>query len=127
MAHLEEVWKMINDQRSRKLEEDVRREIFIAVCGVCLFHTYLGARLDNEMTCSDASMTGGAMAVGHTLSEVGESFLNSRELAYRCLDVVGAQVAGARGVDIHRPANRVVSRRWPSFELWEDVRSLHQF
>ena len=139
VSHFQEVWKYIGEQeKGPNIEAKVKEEILGAMLGVCLLHTFLGARVDNEITCSDASMTGGAVA------RAKESFLQSREPqnqpkqvpvavvslfngiggCYRSYDVAGAVVVGALGVDVHKPANRVVNRRRPAFQQWDDIRTL---
>ena len=89
------------------------------------------------VTCSDASLWGGAIAVSRKLSSDGRAFLGSQHPdaqpqsipvvlvslfngiggAPRCYDVAGVRL-------VHGPANRVSSRRWPSAVLWTDIKTL---
>ena len=43
--------------------------------------------------------------------------------AFRVYDLLGLQPTALVHFDIHKPANRVVSRRWPNAEIYEDVRT----
>lgn len=122
--------------------EKVRQELILAICGCPLFHTWLGAKIDDVTTCSDASQRGGAVAVSRHLTAEGKSFLVSQERvntpmevpvlvvslfngiggAARCYDIAGVKVQAYLACDIHKPANRTMARRWPVF--WEDARTL---
>eukprot|EP00438_Fugacium_kawagutii_P007120 Skav222893 [mRNA] locus=scaffold1102:245989:248623:- [translate_table: standard] len=116
----------------------------MALLGLCLVHTFLGAPPESSITCSDASSHGGAVAVARVLSPAGKSFLQSQEDdhrgvrvpvvvislfngiggSYRCYDLAGVEIVGGLSVELHPPANRVMSRRWPGIEQWEDIRTL---
>lgn len=144
MSHFEQVWGFISQPyQNTKAEDRVREELMAGILGVCLFHTFLGARIDPETTCSDASMRGGAIARSDTLTSFGKSFLQSQQPenrptkvpivlvslfngiggAFRCMDLVGAQIVGGVSVDIHKPGNRTTQRRWPHIEQWCDIRT----
>ena len=145
MSLFEEAWNVIGknscNKRTWKL---MRLELLLACCGCPLFHTWLGARIDTETTCSDASSTGGAIARSTELSVLGQQFLhhlrpelrprkvpvvlislfNGIGGANRCYDIAGVEVLACLTVDIHKPANRICSRRWANGEHVEDVREL---
>lgn len=144
MAHFEAVWEFIGKKGgSYRKGGKVREELLSAIFSLCLVHTFLGARVDDEVTCSDASATGGAVARACEFSELWKSFLQSQLPenrptkvpivlvslfngiggAYRCMDVAGAEIVGGVAVDIHRPSNRTTQRRWPHLEQWEDIRT----
>ena len=109
-----------------------------------LFHTWLGARVDEAITCSDASLRGGAVAISRALTSAGKAFVASQRPqnspqpipvvvvslfngiggAARCYDICGVEVVAYIACDIHKPSNRVVSRRWPNTIFWDDVREL---
>ncbi|CAK9117514.1 unnamed protein product, partial [Durusdinium trenchii] len=95
-----------------------------------------------NVTASDASMQAGAVGVATAVSELGKDFLlyDSDEprqgkvvpvLLISCFDGIGGairsyNIAGARpqmyvSIEIHRPARRVVTRRWPEALTFEDV------
>lgn len=146
MSHFELVWDWISKERDDSPPaRKVRRELLVGLCGFPLFHTWLGCRIDHETTCSDASMSGGAVAVARTLSKEGAGFVwsqlpdcqalqipvvvvslfNGIGGAFRCYDIAGVRVLGAIACDIHKPANRVTARRWPHVVFCEDIRELH--
>ena len=145
MSNFTAVWDFISQKkRGEKVENEVREELVAACFGSLLFHTFLGARIDSEITCSDASNKGGAIAWSSDLSRAGQEFLASQEkrfrpkkvpvavvslfngigACFRCYDLAGAEVVGAIAADTHKPGNRVTSRRWPWVTLCEDVREL---
>ena len=145
MSLFEQAWE-VSAKNSRKLGviREARRELLMACFSAGVSHTWLGARIDEQTTCSDASMTGGAVAVGKQLTTEGSNFLKSLEPQFkadsvpvyvvslfngiggslRCYDVAGTTVKGALLVDIHKPGNRICSRRWPFADIWEDIRTL---
>ena len=144
MSHFEAVWEWIGGKKkSTKLANQVKQELLSAIWAIPLLHTFLGARLDTETTCSDASNTGGAVAFADELSSLGKQYLMTYEPSlrpvkvpvvvvslfngiggsFRSFDVAGAQLAGGIAVDIHKPANRITSRRWPWVQIWDDVRT----
>lgn len=116
----------------------------IGLAGVCLFHTFLGAEPEDTITCSDASTTGGAIAYADELSRDGQVFVcnqkaerrpipvpiavltlfNGVGAAVRCYDLAGAEIRGGLAAEIHAPAQRTMSRRWPHIQHWEDIRTL---
>eukprot|EP00438_Fugacium_kawagutii_P030575 Skav232830 [mRNA] locus=scaffold2600:52216:56365:+ [translate_table: standard] len=143
MSHFEIVWEFISGKRKGpQAEEKVREELLGCLFGMMLYHTFLGAKFENQITCSDASGTGGAIAISEELSSQGVSFLVSQEPRYqpvkvpivvvslfngvggvfRCFDLAGLQVVGAISVENHKPANRVTHRRWPWVQQYLDVR-----
>eukprot|EP00438_Fugacium_kawagutii_P022536 Skav206046 [mRNA] locus=scaffold587:199128:206053:+ [translate_table: standard] len=143
MSHFEKVWEFIAGKVTGPQEEmKVREELLGCLCGVLLFHTFLGAKYEDQVTCSDASGSGGAVAVSSSLSSRGVSFLCSQERtnlpqripvavislfngiggAFRCYDLAGLAVAGGVSVECHKPANRVCSRRWPWVMQYLDIR-----
>ena len=93
--------------------------------------------------CSDASMDGGAVAISRSLKPMGRAFLCSQKSQHKALripvllislfngiggarrayDVAGVEPAAMIVVDIHKPANRVSTKRWPAGTLWLDIRT----
>ena len=145
MSGFEDAWSVIGKHScSRRTWRLMKLELLLACCGCPLFHTWLGARIDLETTCSDASGTGGAIARSIELSGLGQQFLQHLKPEYRpqkvpvilvslfngigganrCYDIAGVEVIACLTVDIHKPANRVCSRRWANGEHVEDVREL---
>ena len=145
MSHFQTIWQLLSWQRPRKsMIDDAREELVFGMYGICLLHSWLGLRLDETVMCSDASMDGGAVAISRSLRPMGEAFLTSQSPeararripvvvislfngiggARRAYDVAGVEPMGLIMVDIHRPANRVSTKRWPAGTLWLDVREL---
>ena len=46
--------------------------------------------------------------------------------AFRVYDILGVQAGALVGYDIHKPSNRVCSRRWPHAVLETDVRQIDE-
>eukprot|EP00438_Fugacium_kawagutii_P006075 Skav200576 [mRNA] locus=scaffold917:283975:288745:- [translate_table: standard] len=144
MAHFEKVWDFISAKTSgQQAENGVKEELFSAVMSICLLHTFLGAKIDDETTCSDASTVGGAIARARTLTPAGKGFLqaqlpenlpikvpivvvslfNGIGGSFRSMDIAGARIVGGISVDIHKASNRVSQRRWPHVLQWDDIRT----
>lgn len=74
----------------------------------------------------------GTNYVDHCLSCVGPveipvlviSLFNGIGGAFRCYDVLGVVPKGLIAFDVHQPAHRVTSRRWPHAELYGDVKTI---
>ena len=134
MCQFDEVWNYISSKGSSQAQVlKVRSEVLFAILGAPLFHTWLGARIDEVTTCSDASQTGGAVAIARSLTVDGKGFLEIQERtnmpmevpivvislfngiggAARCYDVAGVKVRAFLACDIHKPSNRTTARRWP--------------
>ena len=145
MSHFEQVWKVFGEKRERKPSGDkLRRELLLGLFGMSFLHTWMLARVDDEITCSDASMTGGAIAVSRELSDTGQAMLTCQEGdkratvipvvlislfngiggASRSYDLAGVKVKGVIFADTHKPANRIYNRRWPGGYGFSDVRDL---
>eukprot|EP00435_Cladocopium_sp_Y103_P055249 s1780_g18.t1 len=146
MAIMQGVWRWIgNKKMSVKQMIAARRELCVLMFGCCLFHTYLGSSVSGTATASDASGRGGAVGRSDALSPEGQDFcraltrckevtikvpvlvislFNGVGEALRAYDLVGVEVAAFITYDISKPANRVVSRRWPHAVVKEDVKSI---
>lgn len=80
MCHFDEVWHYISSKVCPPgMADRVRIELPFAVFGTPLFHTWLGTKVDDVTTCSDASQTGGAIAIARELSPQGKGFMTSQE------------------------------------------------
>lgn len=148
MCILENTWQFVAKGMSTlKLEPFVRRELLCCVLVTFLMHTSLKTPVANIIWASDASMTGGAVGYSEALTTVGEDFGRSlRGLAqlggpqpilvislfggiggsFRCYDILGILLMGLIHFDLSKPCNRVVSRRWPHAEIFEDVRDFDE-
>ena len=145
MSHFEEAWQVIAEKRvSRKVWDGMKWELAMMCFGPLLCHTWLGAPVESSVTCSDASQTGGAVAVSTELTANGSSFVHHLKPEFkakripvvllslfngiggscRSYDVAGLKVQNIIVCDIHKPANRVTSRRWPEATIEEDIRKL---
>ena len=145
MALLSEVWQLVARKgTTQELEDAVRREFFACICSLPMLATYLGAETVDVMTASDASQWGGAVGIARELSLEGKDFVqhaidnrrprkipvivvslfNGIGGAFRVYDILGLVPLGLISFDVHKPAQRVVSRRWPHAELRGDVKQV---
>eukprot|EP00438_Fugacium_kawagutii_P029993 Skav217720 [mRNA] locus=scaffold2294:330165:342168:- [translate_table: standard] len=143
MVVLRWVWQWVAGAKLNRATRDKSRlELFWLLCGSCLLHTNLRAPVSPVASASDASSRGGAVGAARSLSSVGQDFVNA-ELAsevpthpalvislfngvggaFRTYDLCGVRPMGLISVEISKPANRVVGRRWPHALLLDDVRS----
>ena len=141
MSHFAGVWEFITMVRKKK-EWQSRWELLSICLASCLLHTDLRAQPSAQVTASDASMKAGAVGLATGVSELGKDFLlfdcdESRQgrivpvLLISLFDGIGGAIrsynlAGARpkmyvSVELHRPARRVIARRWPEAVSFEDV------
>lgn len=121
----------------------VRRELLTCIAAIPMMHTYLAAPVSERMTASDASNKGGAVGVASGLAPSGEDYVRSTKAnhdsfptipvvvvslfggiggAFRTYDILGVRPLGLLHFDTHRPANRIVSRRWPHAKIYGDVK-----
>ena len=145
MAFLEEVWAFGTSMKfDQNLVLKVRIELLHCIFAMPLLHTFLGAEVTKVITASDASSTGGAVGISRELEPPGRDFVQCQRSnasgrhinvlvislfngvggAFRCYDVLGLVPLHMVAFDIHGPAQRVTSRRWPQAELHGDVRKL---
>ena len=120
----------------------LREELTQLLCLAPLLQADLTNDYDDEITCSDASETGGAAARASGLSWSGQSYVSiarnpillAREApivvlslfngiggAFRVYDVLGINVMARISADISRDANRCSRTAWPDMEEWHDV------
>ena len=147
MSFLESTWEFISSKGTLlDLQYKVRRELFACMCGLPMMHTFLGAEISEVITASDASSFGGAVGIATHLSSEGEDFVKSNLRvdnpqptgimvlslfhgiggSFRAYDVLGIRPDALVAFDIHQPAMRITSRRWPHAELYGDVRQLNK-
>lgn len=141
MSHFSAVWDFLSITKKRR-EWQARFELVVACFGGLLFHTDLTTRPSGIVGASDSSMKGGAVGIGAGLTDLGRDFLRYEEdparqgltvpiLVISCFDGIGGcmrsyNVAGVRpqlyiSIEIHKPARRVTSRRWPEIIEAEDI------
>ena len=148
MGFLDNVWKFINSTSDGSgLALKTKFEFFNVMFAIPPLHTSLTAEVHDSFWCSDASEQGGAVAYAVELSSVGKDFLMSARLGARSLgttpilvvalfsgiggtfriyDLLDLIPQGAIAVDIHKPANRIVSRRWPGVRILRDIKDISQ-
>lgn len=148
MCTLDQTWQFIGKgMGTLKLEPLVRRELFRCLLLVPLMHTGLKTPVSKVVTASDASMKGGAVGFSEALSSAGEDFARSLKAlpslsghipvlvislfggiggSFRTYDILGLLPMGLVHFDINKAANRVVSRRWPQTEMYEDVKLFNE-
>eukprot|EP00438_Fugacium_kawagutii_P023130 Skav208787 [mRNA] locus=scaffold931:260209:264566:- [translate_table: standard] len=144
MVVLRWVWQWVAGSKINRATRDKSRlELFWLMCGSCLLHTNLRATVSPVASASDASGRGGAVGIARSLTQVGQDFVNaelSAEVpthpalvvslfngvggAFRTYDLCGVRPMGLVSVEISKPANRVVGRRWPQAVLLNDIRDI---
>ena len=144
MSLVNVAWDFVSGKSlSNKRVDEVRRELFSCIAAIPLMHTFLGSQISKVITASDASSKGGAVGIAHQLTTVGVDYTNGaigNQMtqsdipvlvislfngiggALRTYDILGVRPRGLISFDIHKPANRITSRRWPHAEIREDVR-----
>ena len=145
MVFLEDVWAFGASLKfDQGLVAKVRAELLHCIFAMPLLHTFLGADVTKMITASDASSIGGAVGISRELTLQGDDFVRCQQSnvggkrinvlvislfngiggAFRCYDVLGLSPLHMVAFDIHGPAQRITSRRWPQAELHGDVREL---
>ncbi len=144
MSLVNVAWDFVSGKSlSNKRVDEVRRELFSCIAAIPLMHTFPGSQISKVITASDASSKGGAVGIAHQLTTVGVDYTNGaigNQMtqsdipvlvislfngiggAFRTYDILGVRPRGLISFDIHKPANRITSRRWPHAEIREDVR-----
>ena len=108
-------------------------ELWTVSCLAPLLQTDLMMEYDDKVTCSDASETGGAVAVANGLTWSGRSFVHRHLRAdleplkqpilvisffngiggsFRIYDILGISVMGRISIEIAKAANRVTRCTW---------------
>ena len=144
MVVLSQVWQFISTARPKPaLIFGTRQELWKLILLASLMHTFLGASIDDCTTASDASLKGGAVGIGPELSLEGKDFVLSSQVrsgdvgtvpilvislfngiggCFRVYDVLDVRPMGLIAVELHKPAIRIVERRWPHAKTVPDVR-----
>ena len=76
MAIFSESWKLIYGRYTRKKVMALKEELWLAISLLPLLHTCLDATVLAQVTCSDASLKGGAVAVSDGLTQQGAELEN---------------------------------------------------
>ena len=146
MSVLSRSWAVLEERWPKPGQRAIlERELLTLVALGPLLQTDLTAVYDSEVTCSDASESGGVAAVSRNLTWSGRSFV-SRGLdlrrsplncpllvisifngiggAFRIYDILGIEPVGRISVDVSRAGNRVTRTTWPDVLELHDVNSL---
>ena len=148
MGILSRAWECVeNFMPTPQQRERLKRELWMLVCMGPILQTDLTMEYDGEVTCSDASETGGAVAMSNSLTWSGRSFVHrnlNAELdpihcpilviscfngiggSFRIYDILGVQVLGRISIDISKEANRVTRSTWPGTEEYTDIKQVTQ-
>ena len=148
MGVLSRAWEAVElAWRRPELTNALLREVQILMCLGPLLQTDLRCEFDGEVTCSDASESGGAAAVASKLTWSGHSLcgqLSDRRNAaverpilvislfngiggsFRIYDVLGIAVMGRISVEIARDANRACRSAWPDVHELHDINDLSE-
>ena len=143
MSVLSRSWEAIRDFWCTKGQRLTLESELLTLIGLApLLQTDLRSEYDGEVTCSDASETGGAASRAVGLTWSGRSLTrmwtqpNLRPIdipvlvlslfngvggAFRVYDVLGCNVAGRISVECFKPANRTCRTAWPDLEEIHNV------
>lgn len=148
MSCLSRAWETVEKPWPSALDRELLNgELATLLCLGPLLQTDLTSQYDGQVTCSDASGSGGAAAMACDLTWSGRSLLgrlSDRRLqalpirvlvvslfngiggAFRLYDVLGLQPQGRISVDISRCGNRVTRTTWPGVIELHDICSLNR-
>eukprot|EP00435_Cladocopium_sp_Y103_P028366 s1320_g7.t1 len=146
MGVLSRAWDAVERSWCRpQLRNALVREIQMLMCLGPLLQCDLRCKVDGEITCSDASESGGAAAVARSLAWSGHSLcsrlsdsrrspievpivvislFNGVGGAYRIYDLLGLAVMAKISVDTSHEANRTTRSTWPDIDEYHDVNDI---
>ena len=146
MAVLSQSWRYIQaGQDRRRWWPAVRRELCTLLCLVPLLQSDMKQHFSSQVTCSDASEYGGAIAVSEVLTPAGCSLLGrlSSNLAepeeasllvisifngigggFRGYDLAGVLPHALISIEIDKAAQRVCRKAWPRAIEIKDVKEV---
>lgn len=135
MGALSRSWEVLERAWPNPREKDILHgELMMLLCLSPLIQMDLTATYDSEVTCSDASETGGAAAVSKGLTWSGRSLVSMKNDlrllpikcpilvvslfngiggSFRAYDILGLVPEGRISVEICKHANRVTRTAWP--------------
>ena len=148
MAILSQSWNYTKaGQDRRRWWPVVQRELSMLICLVPLIHTDLRMTFSPVVTCSDASLYGGAVATAEALGSAGQqlahrlgsdtaeplhvdllviSAFNGIGGAFRGFDLAGVKPAGLIAIEWDRAAQRVTRKAWPQVIEIGDIESIEK-
>eukprot|EP00435_Cladocopium_sp_Y103_P049961 s280_g15.t1 len=143
MSVLSKCWNFFKKgEDKRRWWPVVQFELSNLVALIPLLHSDLRCGFSNQVTCSDASSWGGAVALSQTLTSAGEdlcsrlseprfepvdacvlviSAFNGIGGAFRGYDLSGIRPAGLISIECDRAARRVTRKAWPHVEEVADI------
>ena len=146
MGCLSRAWDCLRSTQPTPTERQrLCQELFMLIGISNLLQTDLTLEYDNEVTCSDASEGGGAVARATDLTWSGKSYVDRglrAELGpidcpvlliscfngiggcFRIYDILGVKVMGMVSVDVSREANRVTRSTWPQVDEHDDINAI---
>ena len=146
MSVLSKSWRAVENAWPRPQDRNaLLHELMMLICLGPLLQCDLTAEYDHEVTCSDASERGGAVAVSNGLTWSGRSLVAHRNDlrfhsislpivvlscfngiggAFRIYDVLGISPMGRIAIDISKPANRVTRTVWPGVLELHDIEQI---
>eukprot|EP00435_Cladocopium_sp_Y103_P062211 s313_g23.t2 len=146
MACLSRAWESLEGMHpTHSQRQCLNQELFMLVCLSTLLQTDLSMIYDNEVTCSDASEYGGAVAKADQLTWSGRSYVDRgihQELgpvacpvlvisffngiggSFRIYDILGIKPMGLISIEINKECNRVTRVTWPQVEEYGDINLL---
>ena len=140
MAVLAQCWKFaMPGEDKRRWWPTVRRELSRLLAIIPLLQMDLRMPFASEVTCSDASEFGGAMAVSTGLTQSGKELAQRLQLpcaaeilvisafngvggAFRAYDLAGVRPMGLISIEIDKAARRVTRKAWPGAIEVVDIR-----
>ena len=146
MGCLSRCWECVESfQPTPKQRQILADELWTLMCLSPVLQMDLSMEYDDQVTCSDASGTGGAVAVASELTWSGRSmvhrglradyepiklpilvvsFFNGIGGSFRIYDILGVSVMGKISVEISKTAVRVTRCTWDHVEAYLDINLL---
>eukprot|EP00435_Cladocopium_sp_Y103_P016983 s2158_g4.t1 len=146
MAVLARAWAALETPwPSVRTKNELLKELQMLLCLAPVLQVDLRSDYDEQVTCSDASESGGAAAAASSLSWSGRTLVNTlrdTRLApleipvlvvsafngvggsFRIYDILGVNVAARVSIEINKEANRVTRCAWPGVEELRDIESI---
>ena len=145
-SYLTRVWSLIAklpNYASIELPLPIKREFMSCLMLLPLMQINLRAPIDNILTVSDASETGGGVCASSRLTDLGAKAFASelanppalgRDIvglialfdgiggARRSFDLLGVELAAFATSEINEPASKIVRSAWPDVQEWGDIK-----
>ena len=148
MGILSRSWEAVESKWATGRQRQVLFKELHMLLNICpLLQTDLRCTYDEQVTCSDASESGGASAISTGLSWSGRSLVrtlrdpnrgaiscpilvisafNGVGGAFRVYDVLGVRVMGKISIEVAKDANRTTRSAWPDVEEFHDIEEVDE-